>query len=160
MTNYTEIYNAIENHKDTILAAERYIWANPETGFREWKTHAYLKEQFESLGYTLHEAGDIPGFYTDIDTGVPGPKIAVFAEMDGLIVKDHPSRDAKTDVVHACGHHAECAALIGLAIGLKADGALDGLSGSIRLIAVPAEEMIELSFRKELGTYLWQRLCP
>ena len=41
------MYNAIEAYKDTILAAERHIWKNPETGYREWKTHAYMKEQYE-----------------------------------------------------------------------------------------------------------------
>ena len=147
---YQKFYDTIEENKDVILAAERYIWEHPETGFREWNTHNYLKEQFERLGYEVFEAGDIPGFYTDIDTGRPGPKIAVFGEMDGLFVPDHPERDKSTGAVHACGHHAQCAALLGIAIGLKAEGALDGLSGSIRLIAVPAEEMIELSYRKEL----------
>ena len=45
----------VENHRETILAAERHIWKNPETGYREWKTHAYLKEQYEKLGYTVVE---------------------------------------------------------------------------------------------------------
>ena len=147
---YQILFDAIEDAKDTVLAAERYIWTHPETGFREWNTHKFLKTHFERLGYTVHEAGDIPGFYADIDTGRPGPKIAVFGEMDGLIVMDHPERDPKTGAVHACGHNAQCAALLGIAIALKADGALDNLCGSIRLIAVPAEEMIELAFRKDL----------
>ena len=38
---------AIDGYKDSILAAERHIWKNPETGYKEWKTHAYLKEQFD-----------------------------------------------------------------------------------------------------------------
>ena len=83
---YEKYVNEIENKKEQILAAERHIWANPETGYREWKTHAYLKEAFEALGYEVVEAGNIPGFYTDLDTGRPGPKIAVFGEMDGLLI--------------------------------------------------------------------------
>lgn len=147
---YQKLFDQIETNKETILAAERYIWKHPETGFREWNTHEYLKAHFVRLGYEVHEAGDIPGFYTDIDTGRPGPKIAVFGEMDGLIVMDHPERDKETGAVHACGHNAQCAALLGVAIALKAEGALDGLVGSIRLFAVPSEELIELGFRKEL----------
>ena len=141
---------AVEGHQDTILAAERHIWANPEPGYREWKTHAYMKEKFEELGYTVTEAGNIPGFWTDIDTGRPGPRIAVFGEMDSLIIPSHPECDPETGAVHACGHHCQCAALLGVAAGLKAPGALEGLSGSIRLIAVPAEELIEINFRKQL----------
>jgi len=147
---YEKLFEIIESNKKTILAAERYIWEHPETGFREWKTHKYLKEHFERLGYKLHEAGDSPGFYADVDTGVPGPRVAVFAEMDGLIVPDHPECDKETGAVHGCGHNAQCAAMLGIAIALKADNALEGLCGSIRLIVVPSEEMVELSFRKEL----------
>ena len=109
-----KLTDAVEKHSKLILDTERYVWKNPETGFREWKTHKYLKEQFESLGYVLQEAGDIPGFYTDIDTGKPGPKIAVFGEMDGLTVIDHPERDPETNAVHACGHNGQCAALLGI----------------------------------------------
>ena len=146
---YNTLFNAIENEKDTILSAERYIWTHPEVGFREWKTHEYLKAHFVRLGYEVHEAGDIPGFYADIDTGRPGPKIAVFGEMDGLYVPEHPECDPETGVVHACGHHYQCAALLGIAIALKAKGALDGLTGSIRLIAVPCEEMADMVYIKE-----------
>ena len=141
---------AVEGYQDSILAAERHLWANPEPGYREWKTHAYMKETFEELGYTVTEAGNIPGFWTDIDTGRPGPRIAVFGEMDSLIIPSHPECDPQTGAVHACGHHCQCAALLGVAAALKAPGALDDLSGSIRLIAVPAEELIELNFRKQL----------
>ncbi len=144
------VLQAVENYQDTILAAERHIWAHPETGYREWKTHAYMKEHFEALGYTVTEAGDIPGFWADLDTGRPGPTVAVFGEMDALIVPSHPQRDPETDCVHACGHHCQCAALLGVAAGLKAPGALDALSGRIRLIAVPAEEGIEVGWRKHL----------
>ena len=141
---------AVEAYQEDILAAERHIWKNPEPGYREWKTHAYLKEKFEGLGYAVTEAGNIPGFWTDLDTGRPGPCIAVFGELDSLIVPTHPECDPETGAVHACGHHCQSAALLGVAAALKAPGALDNLSGSIRLIAVPAEELIELGFRKQL----------
>ena len=145
-----EMLNGIEAYRENILAAERHIWKNPETGYREWKTHAYLKEKYEELGYTVTEAGNIPGFWVDVETGRPGPCVAVFGELDSLIVPTHPECDPETGAVHACGHNCQSAALLGIAAALKAEGALDGLSGKIRLIAVPAEELIELGYRKEL----------
>ncbi len=148
--NYQTLFDAVEAYKQPILDAERCIWNNPEPGYREWKTHAYLKKQYEALGYTLVEAGNIPGFYTDVDTGRPGPKLVIFGEMDSLIVPSHPECDKETGAVHACGHNCQSAALLGVAAALKAPGALDGLSGSIRLAAVPAEELIELEYRKSL----------
>ena len=150
MKDYSYILNTIEEGKDRILEAERYIWKHPEPGYREWNTHAYLKKQYEALGLTLTEFGNIPGFYTDLDTGRPGPCLAIFGEMDSLIIPTHPECDPETGAVHACGHNCQSAALLGVAIGLAAPGALEGLSGKIRLIAVPAEELIELEFRQEL----------
>ncbi|MBQ3865347.1 MAG: amidohydrolase, partial [Clostridia bacterium] len=141
---------AIEEKKQTVLDAERYIWKHPEAGYKEWKTHAYLKEQFEKLGYTVTELGNIPGFYADVETGRPGPRIAVFGELDALIIPGHPESDPETGCVHACGHNCQTAGLLGVAIALKAPGALDGLSGSVRLIAVPAEECIDTDFREDL----------
>lgn len=144
------LVHMVEKHRDLILKTEETIWNHPETGYREWKTTAYLEKVFEDLGYSLVKAGNIPGFYADLDTGRPGPKVAILGEMDSLIVKNHPDADPQTGAVHACGHHAQCATLVGAAAALKEPGALDGLCGSIRLIAVPAEELIELGFRETL----------
>ena len=139
-----------EKHRALVLDTLDYIWKNPETGYREWKTHAYLAKVFRDLGYELTEAGDIPGFYTVLDTGRPGPELLIMGEMDSLIVHTHPECDRETGAVHACGHAAQCAALVGIAAALKEPGALDGLCGRIRLCAVPAEELIEIEYRLQL----------
>ena len=138
----------VEKHREKILEVERYIWKHPETGFKEWNTTRYLAEIFEAAGYELTMAGDIPGFYTDIDTGRPGPKVLILGEMDALVAPSHPEN--VNGNAHACGHNAQCAALVGTALALKEPGALDGLCGSIRLMAVPAEELIEVEFRNSL----------
>ncbi len=150
MKKAEQLMEMTARHEDLIYETADYIWKHPETGYREWNTSAYMAEQFEKLGYTLVKAGDIPGFYADLDTGKPGPKVAILGELDSLIVKNHPDAVAGTCAVHACGHNAQCATLIGVAAALKEPGALDGMCGSIRLIAVPAEELIELGFREEL----------
>lgn len=145
----TQLYERlVDKHREEILAAEDYIWRHPETGFREWKTTAYMQDVFEKAGYTLVKAGDIPGFYTDIETGRPGPKLLIMAELDALSAPNHVQ--AVDGCAHACGHHAQCAAMAGIALALKEPGALDGLSGSVRLMCVPAEELIELDFRDGL----------
>lgn len=141
---------AVDKHRDLILDAQNYIWNNPETGFRETKTSEYMENAFESLGYELVRADDIPGFYTVIDTGKQGPEILICGELDALICPEHPSADKKTGAVHCCGHSAQCAALLGIAAALKESEILDSLCGKIRLCAVPAEELIEREYRKEL----------
>ena len=144
------IMKAVEKYRDLILAAQKKIWENPESGYKEIKTSKYIEEVFESFGYELIKADGIPGFYTIIDTGRPGPEILVLGELDSLICPEHPDADPDTGAVHCCGHNAQCAALLGLAAALKEPGMLDGLSGRIRLCAVPAEELIEVEYRNEL----------
>ncbi len=144
------IERAVEKHRQMILDAERYIWQNPETGFKEWKTNNYLKERYLSLGYTLTEAGDIPGFVTEIDTGREGPCVLILGELDSVICPEHPDADPVTGAVHACGHNAQSAALLGIAAALTEEGILDELSGKIRLCAVPAEELLEIGYRNTL----------
>lgn len=141
---------AVEKHRELILQAHDYIWTHPETGYREVKTSKYLEEAFENLGYSITRAGDIPGFYTVIDTGRPGPELLILGELDSLICPEHPEADPETGAVHCCGHSAQAAALLGLAAALKEPGILDGLSGKIRLCAVPAEELIEVEYRSAL----------
>ena len=144
------LLQAVDKHRAAILEAERYIWKHPETGYREIKTSKYLEEKFEALGYRLIRAGNIPGFYTVLDTGRPGPEVLILGELDSLICPNHPEADPETGYVHACGHNAQCAALLGIAAALKEPGVLDTLCGRIRLCAVPAEELIEIEYRSEL----------
>lgn len=141
-------HHLVEKHREAILATERYVWKHPETGFKEWETQKYLATVFEDAGYTLNYASNIPGFYTDLDTGRPGPKILILGEMDALGAPNH--FDCTNGNAHACGHNAQCGALVGVALALKEPGALDGLCGSIRLMAVPAEELIEIEYREGL----------
>jgi len=138
----------VEKHAQSALEAERWLWTHPQTGFTEWQAHAFLTNRFSALGYKMTCAGNIPGFYADLDTGRPGPKVCVLAELDALDIPGHP--EAVNGIAHLCGHHAQCAALLGLAAALKEPGALDGLSGSIRLMLVPSEELVQVAFRDEL----------
>lgn len=146
-----ELYNrAVEQHRQLILDSLDFLWRNPEAGYREWKTHAFLKNTFEQLGYTVTEAGDIPGFTAVADTGRPGPTVLVFGEMDGLIIPAHPECDPETGAVHACGHCAQAAALVGIAAALKEPGVMDRMCGKVLLCAVPAEELIDVEWRMQL----------
>ncbi|MGI6315492.1 MAG: amidohydrolase [Christensenellales bacterium] len=144
------LQEGIAPYRQPMFRALDAIWKHPETGFREWFAHEYLKNSFEEMGYTLTEAGNIPGFYADVDTGREGPTVLLMGELDSVICPAHPDADPQTGAVHACGHCAQAASLIGIA-GLFRDGSLlRGLSGKVRIMAVPAEELLEIGYREEL----------
>lgn len=145
-----KLSSAVDKHRKLILDAERYIWNNPETGYKEFKTSKFIKETFESLGYNPTMADGITGFYTIVDTERPGPTLLILGELDSILCPQHPESDPETGAVHSCGHNAQCAALIGIAAALKEDGALDSLCGKIMLCAVPAEELLEIDYRSRL----------
>lgn len=145
-----DIIKAVDKNRRLILDAEKFIWAHPETGYKENVTSKYMAEKFEELGYKLTHAENITGFFTEIDTGKAGPKILILGELDSIICPSHPDADKKTGAVHACGHNAQSATLLGIAAALKDKAVLSKLCGKIMLCAVPAEEMIELDFRNKL----------
>ncbi len=144
------IQKIVEKYSDLILKAERDLWKIPETGYFEYKTNDYMIKAFEKMGYTLTKAEDITGFYTVVDTGKAGPTVLILAELDALICPTHPECDKETGAVHCCGHHVQCATMLGIAAALTEKEVLEGLSGRIKLCVVPAEEGIEQSRRKEL----------
>ena len=148
--NIADIKTLIEKRKELILNAEHDLWKIPEAGYKEYKTDAYMKAAFRELGYEITEAEGITGFFTVVDTGKVGPTVLVLAELDALYCADHPDCDKQTKAVHACGHHAQCAAILGLAAALKEEGSLEGLSGRIKLCVVPAEEGIDIEYRMGL----------
>lgn len=148
---YAKYSALVEKHKERIYRAVDYIWKHPEIGYKEWKTSAYLEKEFSDLGYTVRRAENIPGFIAEWDSGISGPKIGVMGELDALMCATHPEADPDTKAVHACGHLIQTAAMLGVAAAFKENGAAEGLCGSVRFLAVPAEETIDLAFRQELA---------
>ena len=144
------IRNIAEKYRSLMLEAERFLWQHPETGYKETVTSAYMEEKFRALGYDLVMADGITGFYTVADTGREGPEVLVLAELDSILCPSHKDADPVTGAVHSCGHHAQCAALLGIAAALREKEILSGLCGRIRLCAVPAEELLEIEYRSQL----------
>lgn len=143
------LFESIQTHSGSLVALGNWLWRNPETGFREHKTMARLLEELDKLGLNATTWQDTTGFYADIHTGKPGPCVGLLAELDSVICHDHPDCDKDTGAVHACGHHIQTTALAGTARALLDSGVLPHLCGTIRLIAVPAEECLQIDWRME-----------
>lgn len=147
---HRKILKEAETHRELILETADFIWQHPELGYREVQTSAYLQRQFERLGYTVCPAEGITGFIAELETGRPGPVVAVMGELDAVMCATHPNADPQTHAVHACGHFIQVSAMLGVAAVLRRRALLDELSGTVRFIAVPAEETIDLAYRVDL----------
>ena len=140
----------IDRHGQELIGVAKAVLENPETGFREHKTSALVGRQFERLGIPYRSGIAVTGLKGVLDFGGPGPTVAVMGELDSLKVLGHPHEEPATGAAHACGHHCQVAMMLGVAVGLLAPGVGEALAGRVALIAVPAEEYIEVEYRDEL----------
>ena len=141
---------AIDNHAQEIVRIAKTILRNPEPGFREVKTSRLVEDKFKELGIPYRSQISLTGVKAVLEGGGDGPCVAVLGELDSLIVREHPHTDPATGAAHACGHHAQIAMLLCAAYGLLAPDVLPSLRGRVALMAVPAEEYIEIEYRDDL----------
>lgn len=150
-----QLREAIDRARDWTYGIDDQILAAPELGYKEHKTAALVSKHLSELEIEHRTGLAVTGVKAVLDTGRPGPTVAVMGELDSVLVRDHPRADPQTGAAHACGHNAQIAALLGLARALVETGALRSLSGRIALMAVPAEEYVEVEYRlglKQAGT--------
>lgn len=144
------IIRAIDESRDAILASGDYILKHPELGFREEKTSAFVKQIFRSLGIPFRENLAITGVMGTVGPEDADVHICIIGEMDAIVCHGHPHADPITGAAHACGHNAQVAAMLGAACGIVKSGLLEECSCKISFLAVPAEEFVELNYRRQL----------
>ncbi len=135
-----QICKNIDAHQSMLLEVASEIWNNPEIGYREFKTAAQVKRVFENLKIPFKDNIAITGCRAVLDTGKPGPTIALLGELDALYLPSHTAADKETGAVHVCGHHLQIASLLGAATALSESNIKDYLTGRIVFISVPSEE--------------------
>ncbi len=140
----------IDARRDDILALGDSVFAEPETGWKEFKTAGKIKKVFESLGFPTKDKQCVTGVVAEVKGRERKLKISVMGELDALGVPDSPYADPVTGAAHMCGHHCMIAALSGVAYALADRRVTDELSGDVALMAVPAEEFIEMAYRSQL----------
>ena len=145
-----DVQKTVEKYADLMFDVFEYMRLNPELGWKEYKANERMIAEFEKLGYKVERPDGVTGFWTTIDTGKPGKTIAILGELDSVICAAHPDADPVTGAVHSCGHNMQSATLLGIAAALTNKELLEGLSGKIKLIAVPAEEGCEVGYRAGL----------
>jgi amidohydrolase len=144
------VQTEIDRHGQELIQVAKTILDHPEPGFREQKTSQLVARKLRDFGIPFTDGIALTGLKGMLDTGNAGPTVAVMGELDSLKVLEHPHADPDTAAAHACGHHCQVAMMLGVGIGLKAAGVLPHLAGRVALLAVPAEEYIEIAYRDGL----------
>ena len=140
----------IDRRGEELIKIAKTILDNPEPGFREEKTSRLVAEAFKGMGLPFESRIAITGLKAILDSGNPGPTVGVMGELDSLRVVGHPHADPETTAAHACGHHCQIGMMLGVGMGLQAAGVMDSLAGRVALMAVPAEEYIDIEYRDDL----------
>lgn len=128
--------------RDYIVEARRWIHQHPELSFQEVETAAYVAKQLRAMGYEPEERMGGYGVRAILRGDGSGKTIGLRADMDALPIEEHnelPFRSQQPGVMHACGHDAHTAMLLGTAKALKA-AEIDP-RGSVVFLFQPAEEL-------------------
>ena len=141
-----KILQRIDADREQIISFAEDIAAHPEPGFEEIRTSQKAAQFLNNLGYEVTEHLVRTGVRGDKKI-TDGPNLTVIGELDAIGCKSHPMADSVTGVAHACGHHAQMAAMIGCAIALADSEIQKELGGSLSFLAVPAEEYIDADKR-------------
>ncbi|HEU0165477.1 MAG TPA: amidohydrolase, partial [Thermomicrobiales bacterium] len=126
-----------------VIADRRWLHEHPELGFQEYETAAFVAQRLESLGVLNIETGIGGTGVTGMICGGQGDGMVVMvrADMDALAILEENAVDYASQnpgVMHACGHDAHTAMLLGLArilIARKSE-----FKGAVKLLFQPAEE--------------------
>ena len=125
------------------------IHQNPELGNQETRTSAIIAKHLQSLGIEVKTGVAVTGVVGILKGDKPGPVIALRADMDALPVTEKNDLTfaskaiavyggKETGLMHACGHDAHVAILMGVAEILS--GMKKELKGTVKFIFQPAEE--------------------
>lgn len=156
----------LNDYNDYLKPLYLHFHQNPELSMAEFSTAKRLAQEFSSLGFEVHEGIGETGVVAILENG-DGPTVMMRGDMDGLPVKEDsglsysstaeqldPITGEVRPVMHACGHDVHITGLVGTARYMSSH--LDQWSGTIMLIAQPAEERI-MGARKMIEDGLWER---
>jgi amidohydrolase len=141
---------AIEKRSEEITEIGETILRNPELGYKEVKTAALVEEKFRSLGLPYKKGLALTGVVARVPGKSKRLHVALMGELDSIRIPVHPFADPLTGAAHGCGHNAQIAGMLGAGMGLLDSGVMKELDGDVSLMAVPAEELVELEYRNKL----------
>ena len=135
------IHPLIEQDKDYIIALRRWFHRHPELSMKEFETAKRIEKELNAIGILARRVGGTGVLGVLKGRKGPGRRVVLRADTDALPIQDEktvPYASQCPGVMHACGHDAHTAALLGAARALKK--LEDSLSGEIGFVFQPGEE--------------------
>ena len=123
------------------VALRRQLHRQPELGLHLPQTQAAVLAELEGLGLKISTGKGLSSVVADLEGALPGPRILLRGDMDALPMPEDTGLEYSSELpntMHACGHDAHTAMLVGAAQLLS--GLKEQLSGSIRFMFQPGEE--------------------
>ncbi|MFC3416474.1 M20 metallopeptidase family protein [Algoriphagus hitonicola] len=138
-----KIKSLAKDLKEEVIANRRHLHANPELSYQEYETAKFVNQKLQEIGVSQIEQKATTGWTALIEGKNPGKKtVALRADMDALPIieaNNVPYKSTHEGVMHACGHDAHTASLLGAAKILNS--VKDQFEGTIKLIFQPGEEV-------------------
>jgi amidohydrolase len=138
------IKSLAQAYNQEVIDLRRHLHSHPELSFQEFQTAAFVAEKLKAIGITEIESKATTGWSALIKGKNPEKKVvALRADMDALPIieaNEVPYKSQNPGVMHACGHDAHTASLLGAAKILHE--VRDQFEGTIKLIFQPGEEII------------------
>lgn len=138
-----KIKSLAKAYKEEVIANRRHLHSHPELSYQEFETAKYVASKLEEIGISNLEKKANTGWTALIKGKNPEKKVvALRADMDALPIieaNDVSYKSQNPGVMHACGHDAHTASLLGAAKILNE--VKDQFEGTIKLIFQPGEEV-------------------
>jgi hippurate hydrolase len=119
----------------------KLIHSQPELGFNEFKTSAFIVQKLESFGIGVHKGLGGTGVVGTLKNG-EGPTIGLRADIDALPIEEQNNIEHKSthaNCMHACGHDGHTSIMLGAAKYLSEN---KNFNGTVHFIFQPAEEVL------------------
>jgi len=126
-----------------VVRLRRTIHAHPELAFEEYETARLVVETLRPLGVEIQTGIAQTGVVATLRGAMPGRTVLLRADMDALPIHEENDLDFRSrhaGKMHACGHDAHTASLLGTAMILAR--LRDQLRGQVRLVFQPSEEKL------------------
>jgi amidohydrolase len=139
----TTLADLVDGQRDAMIDVRRDLHRHPELAFEERRTTGVVTAHLDALGLTARPCPTETGAVYELVGGRTGETVVLRADLDALPVQESARDDVASTIdghMHACGHDAHVAALLGVASVLAQRR--DELAGRYVFLFQPAEEAL------------------